>query len=127
LRPDDRRHGTVELRRLHECVQAPPPAAHYNDIGNFSRLFSQAWLTFDDLPACYYLKPYLLIKFLFDKKFCEAEKIDRRLLLIETLLFYGYYAAMIYELFALHSYFLLVFHMFAVLLIASSQFLGDVF
>src|SRR5207249_3612914 len=39
-------------------------AAHYNDVGNFSRLFSKAWLTFDDLPACYYLKPYLLIKFL---------------------------------------------------------------
>src|SRR5215470_20401898 len=73
-------------------------AAHYNDVGNFSRLFSTAWLTFDDLPACYYLKPYLLIKFLFDKKFCKAEKIDRRLLLIETVLFYGYYAGVIYEL-----------------------------
>jgi hypothetical protein len=39
-------------------------AAHYNDVGNVSRLFSTVWLTFDDLPACYYLKPYLLIKFL---------------------------------------------------------------
>jgi hypothetical protein len=101
-------------------------AAHYNDIGNFSRLFSQAWLTFDDLPACYYLKPYLLIKFLFDKEFCKAEKIDRRLLLIETILFYGYYSAVIYELVYLNSYFLLVFHMIPSLLIASSQILGAV-
>jgi len=101
-------------------------AAHYADIGNFSRLFSQAWLTFDDLPACYYLKPYLLIKFLFDKEFCKHEKIDRRLLLVETLLFYGYYAAVIYELVYLHSYFLLVFHMIPSMLIASSQILGAV-
>lgn len=101
-------------------------AAHYNDIGNFSRLFSEAWLTFDDLPACYYLKPYLLIKFLFDKKFCKAEKIDRRLLLVETLLFYGYYAAVVYELLFLNSYFLLAFHMGPSLLIASSQILGAV-
>jgi hypothetical protein len=34
-------------------------AAHYNDVGNVARLFSTAWLTFDDLPECYYLKPYL--------------------------------------------------------------------
>ena len=59
-----------------------------------------------------------LIKFLLDKEFCAAEKIDRRLLLIETILFYGYYAAMIYELLVLHSYFLLVFHMVPSLLIA---------
>src|SRR5262249_17110257 len=101
-------------------------AAHYADIGNFSRLFSQAWLTFDDLPACYYLKPYLLIKFLCDKEFCRVEKIDRRLLLIETVFFYVYYAAVFFELFALHSYFLLVFHMLPSLLIASSQILGAV-
>ena len=101
-------------------------AAHYNDVGNFSRLFSTAWLTFDDLPACYYLKPYLLIKFLCDKKFCRVEKINRRLLCIEMVLFYVYYAAVVFELFALHSYFLLVFHMFPSLLIASSQILGAV-
>jgi hypothetical protein len=101
-------------------------AAHYNDIGNFSRLFSTAWLTFDNLPACYYLKPYLLIKFLCDKEFCRVEKIDRRLLLLETLFFYAYYAAVVFELFALHSYFLLVFHMAPSLLIASSQILGAV-
>src|SRR5262245_49790889 len=101
-------------------------AAHYNDVGNFSRLFSTAWLTFDDLPACYYLKPYLLIKFLCDKEFCRVEKIDRRLLLIETVFFYVYYAAVFFELFALHSYFLLVFHMLPSLLIASSQILGAV-
>ncbi len=101
-------------------------AAHYNDVGNFSRLFSTAWLTFDDLPASYYLKPYLLIKFLLDKEFCRVEKIDRRLLLIETVFFYVYYAAMVFELLALHSYFLLVFHMLPSVLVAASQVLGAV-
>jgi hypothetical protein len=99
-------------------------AAHYNDVGNFSRMFSAAWLTFDDLPACYYLKPYLLIKFLLDKNFCKTEKIDRRLLFVETVLFYGYYAAVIYEFFWLHSYFLLVFHMIPSCILMSAQIVG---
>jgi hypothetical protein len=101
-------------------------AAHYNDVGNVSRLFSKVWLTFDDLPACYYLKPYLLVKFLCDKEFCRVEKINRGLLLIETVAFYGYYAAMVYELLVLHSYFLLVFQTLPGLLIAASQILGAV-
>jgi len=99
-------------------------AAHYNDVGNVARLFSNAWLTFDNLPACYYLKPYLLIKFLCDKEFCRVEKIDRRLLFIETIFFYLYYAAVVCELVVWHSYFLLVFHVLPSLLVDSSLFIG---
>jgi hypothetical protein len=102
-------------------------AAHYNDVGNVSRLFSTAWITFDELPMSYYVKPYLLIKFLLDKEFCENEKIDRRLLLIETILFYGFMAAIIYETFFLHSYFLLAFHVLPGLLVSSSQAMGASF
>jgi len=101
-------------------------AAHYNDVGNLSRLFSTVWLTFDDLPASYYLKPYLLVKFLCDKEFCKNEKIDRRLLLLETLFFYAYYAVMICEIVVFHSYFILAFNMLPGLLIAASQILGAI-
>lgn len=101
-------------------------AAHYNDVGNVSRLFSTVWLTFDDLPACYYLKPYLLIKFLLDKEFCRVEKIDRRLLAIETVFFYVYYALLALELVVLHSYFLLLCNLLPGVLIAASQILGAI-
>lgn len=101
-------------------------AAHYNDVGNVSRLFSTVWLTFDDLPACYYLKPYLLIKFLLDKEFCRVEKIDRRLLAIETVFFYVYYASLVLELVVLHSYFLLLCNLLPGVLIAASQILGAI-
>jgi hypothetical protein len=76
------------------------------------------------MPAVYYLKPYLLIKFLCNKEFCRIEKIDRRLLLLETIFFYGFYAAMFFELIVLHSYFLFLCNMLPGLLIASSHILG---
>lgn len=101
-------------------------AAHYNDVGNVSRLFSTVWLTFDDLPACYYLKPYLLLKFLFDKEFCQREKINRWLLAIETVFFYAYYVALVCEIVVLHSYFLLLCNLLPGVVIAASQILGAI-
>lgn len=100
-------------------------AAHYNDIGNISKLFSELWLTFDKMPLSYYSRPQSLIQFLADPQFCREEKLDRRTLLIETTAFYIYLGALVTEL-LFGSYFLLVFHLLPGLLLASSQILGAV-
>lgn len=99
-------------------------AAHYNDVGTVSKLFSSVWLTFDKVPIIYYLKPWLLIRFLMDPKFCKDELIDRRQLVVETFFFYGYLAALVAELWLLDSYFLLVFHLIPGLWVAGSQIVG---
>jgi Fatty acid desaturase len=100
-------------------------AAHYNDIGNISRIFSQVWITFDKVPVNYYLRPWMLVQFLLDKDFCRDEMINRKRLLIETIGFYTYLGVMITELFH-GSYFLLVFHLLPSFLLASSQVLSAV-
>lgn len=100
-------------------------AAHYNDIGNVSKLFSEVWLTFDKMPLSYYSRPQTLVKFLLDPQFCREEKLERKTLLIETITFYIYLVAVATELF-FGSYFLLVFHLIPGLITASSQILGAV-
>jgi hypothetical protein len=100
-------------------------AAHYNDIGNVSKIFSEVWLTFDQMPLSYYSRPQTLVKFLLDPQFCREEKLDRKTLFIETTTFYIYLGALITEIF-FGSYFLLIFHLLPGLVIASSQILGAV-
>lgn len=100
-------------------------AAHYNDIGNISKLFSEVWLTFDKMPLSYYSRPQVLLKFLLDPKFCREEKLDRPTLLVETISFYIYLGALVTELFW-GSYFLLMFHLFPSLLLSSCQILSAV-
>jgi hypothetical protein len=100
-------------------------AAHYNDIGNVSKLFSEVWLTFDKMPLSYYSRPQTLVKFLLDPQFCREEKLNRQTLLVETIAFYVYLGALVTELF-FGSYFLLVFHAFPSLIIASGQILSAV-
>lgn len=99
-------------------------AAHYNDIGLSSKLFSNVWLTFDKVPLQYYLKPWVLLRFILDRRFCEAEMIDRRLLVFETLTFYLYLGAMAAEVWWLGSYFLVVFHLIPGLIVSSAQVAG---
>jgi hypothetical protein len=95
-------------------------AAHYNDIGIVSKIFSQVWLTFDKFPLSFYSRPQILVKFLQDEGFCREEKLNRKTLLIETIAFYVYLAGVVAELW-FGSYFLLVFHLLPNLYIASSQ------
>ncbi len=100
-------------------------AAHYNDIGNISRIFSTVWITFDKVPVNYYIRPWMLVKFLLDKDFCREEMINRKRLFVETTGFYTYLAILVAELFN-GSYFLLTFHLFPSFLLASSQVLSAV-
>jgi fatty acid desaturase len=95
-------------------------AAHYNDIGNVSRIFSEVWITFDQIPLNYFVRPWVLLKFLFDRQFCQQELINRRKLLIEVVGFYTYIAALVTELFH-GSYFLLVFHLIPLNVLAGVQ------
>ena len=99
-------------------------AAHYNDIGLSSKLFSNVWLTFDKVPLQYYLKPWVLLRFILDRRFCEAEMIDRRLLVFETVTFYLYLGAMAGEVYWLGSYFLVIFHLIPGLIVSSAQVAG---
>lgn len=100
-------------------------AAHYNDIGNISRIFSQVWITFDKVPVNYHLRPWMLVQFLLNEDFCREEMINRKRLLIETLGFYAYLTVMIWELFN-GSYFLLLFHLIPGYILASAQVLSAV-
>jgi fatty acid desaturase len=100
-------------------------AAHYNDIGNISRIFSEVWITFDKVPVNYHFRPHLLLRFLLNKEFCKEEMINRRQLLIETLGFYAYIIILATEL-VNGSYFLLVFHLIPSYVLASSQVLSAI-
>jgi fatty acid desaturase len=95
-------------------------AAHYNDIGIISKIFSSINLSFDQVPVSYYLRPQLLLQFLLNEKFLKQERLNRRVLFIETIFFYIYMVCLVGELLSA-SYFLLVFHLIPGLLLASSQ------
>ncbi|MCG9892195.1 MAG: hypothetical protein MH252_14100 [Thermosynechococcaceae cyanobacterium MS004] len=100
-------------------------AAHYNDIGNISRIFSEVWITFDQVPVNYFVRPWTLLKFLFDRQFCQQELINRRKLLIEIVGFYTYITAIALEL-GHGSYFLLIFHLIPLNVLAGVQILSAV-
>jgi fatty acid desaturase len=100
-------------------------AAHYNDIGNVSRIFSEVWVTFDQIPVNYFVRPWVLLKFLSDQQFCQQELINRRKLLVEIVGFYTYIAAIAGEL-CHGSYFLLVFHLIPLNVLAGVQILSAV-
>ncbi len=100
-------------------------AAHYNDVGNFSRLFSDVWITFDQIPVTYYLRPHLLLRFLFNEEFCREELLNRKQLAIEILGFYTYLGVMIWEL-THGSYFLFVFNLIPAFILSGSQVLSAI-
>lgn len=101
-------------------------AAHYNDIGSASKLFSNVWLTFDKVPIMFYLRPDKLIRIAADKKFCDNEMIDRRRLIIETVFFYVYLALFAFELLYTSSYFLLAFHLIPGIFVGATQIIGAI-
>jgi len=85
-------------------------AAHYADIGNAARLFSDVWLPFVTLPPVFYFKPNMLMKMYFDIEYCKRERLNRDQLFIELIGLWSYIGATLYELWN-GSFFLLCFHM----------------
>lgn len=95
-------------------------AAHYNDVGIASKLWSEIWLSFTKIPFTYYLRPFYLITLIRDKEFCRDAGVKPERLLVETLLFYVYLIAFGVELLVFNSYYLLVFHLIPVNIVAGS-------
>lgn len=99
-------------------------AAHFNDVALVSKLFSNVWLAFTQVPVSYYLRPDKLVKFILDDEFCKRELINRRQLVWETLFFYLYFVALIGEIVVFNSFFLLCFHLLPGLFVAGTQIMG---
>jgi hypothetical protein len=85
-------------------------AAHYADIGNTARIFSDVWLPFVTMPPVFYFKPHALVKIYLDADYCKRERLNREQLLIEVIGLWSYLGAAAYELYN-GSFYLLVFHM----------------
>lgn len=98
-------------------------AAHFNDVGAVSKLFSNVWLVFTQVPLSYYLRPDKLIGFLRDDAFCKRELINQGRLRWEALFFFLYLAALVTEL-AMGSWFLLCFQLAPGLIISGAQIMG---
>jgi len=98
-------------------------AAHYSDIGNFSRIFSDVWVPFVQLPAIYYFRPFLIIKLILDTEYITQQKLDRKQLIIEAIGLYTYFAIMSVEIFY-SSYFLIFFHLTPLLFFHGAQILA---
>jgi len=100
-------------------------AAHYADIGNMSRVFSDVWLPFVTFPAVYYLYPHLILKIALDKEYCRKENLSRKQLFIETVGLYVYMLGVGVELY-FGSHFLLVFHLIPLLVLHGGEIMGAI-
>jgi len=85
-------------------------SAHYADIANIARVFSDIWLPFITLPPVYYARPWAILTILMDKEYCTKQKLNRSQMVIEALGLYTYLAAMFAELFYFNSFYILCFH-----------------
>jgi fatty acid desaturase len=86
-------------------------AAHYSDVGNLSRIFSDVWIPFSQFPSTFYIYPHKLLMLFMDVEYCRRENLSRQQLMVEMIGFYSYLSLMIYEVLFCDSCFLLVFHM----------------
>lgn len=86
---------------------------HLADVSNVARVFGEAWLPFDDLPAVWWLKPWLLVRLLLDGPRLQRERFSRRQLLVEAAGLFGSLAVCAGELALYGSHFVLVYHMLA--------------
>ena len=98
--------------------------AHYSDVGNLSRVFSDVWLPFVQFPATFYIFPHKLLTMFLDVELCKRENMSRRQLFVEMIMFYGYLAFMVYEALYLNSYFLSVFHFSTSVVLFGAQVMG---
>jgi hypothetical protein len=86
-------------------------AAHYSDVGNLSRIFSDVWIPFSQFPSTFYLYPHKLLMLFMDVEYCRKENLSRQQLLVEMIGFYTYLAFLLWEVMFSDSCFLLVYHM----------------
>jgi len=86
-------------------------AAHYSDVGNLSRIFSDVWIPFSQFPSTFFIYPHKLLMLFLDVEYCRRENLSRQQLMTEMIGFYSYLSLMIYEILFCNSCFLLVFHM----------------
>jgi len=98
-------------------------AAHYADVANVARIFSDVWLPFITLPPIYYLMPHRIWAMAMDKEYCSKEKLNRQQLFIEAIGLYVYMIALFVELY-LGSFWLAAFHMTPLLIYHASQILA---
>jgi hypothetical protein len=99
-------------------------AAHYADVANFARIFSDVWLPFITLPPVFYIRPHLLLRLVIDKEFCAREKLNRTQLFIEMIGLYLYISALFAEMIYLRSFWLICFHFCPMMFSHASQFLA---
>eukprot|EP01099_Mayorella_cantabrigiensis_P009044 TRINITY_DN96_c0_g1_i2.p1 TRINITY_DN96_c0_g1~~TRINITY_DN96_c0_g1_i2.p1 ORF type:complete len:510 (+),score=122.41 TRINITY_DN96_c0_g1_i2:79-1608(+) len=99
-------------------------AAHYSDVGNLSRIFSDVWIPFTQFPSTFYIYPHKLLLLFLDVEYCRRENLSRQQLLIEMIGFYSYLSLMLYELLFCNSCFLLIFHMGPGVLYHGAQVMG---
>jgi len=95
--------------------------AHYADVGNVARMFSDVWFPFITFPALYYFRPWKLMFLVMDKKFCEKERLNRSQLFVEAIMLYIYMITVGVEIFKYHSFYLLCFHMLPLILFQACQ------
>jgi hypothetical protein len=86
-------------------------AAHYSDVGNLSRIFSDVWIPFSQFPSTFYIYPHKLLMLFLDVEYCRRENLSRQQLMTEMIGFYTYLTLMIYEVLFSQTCFLLCFHM----------------
>jgi hypothetical protein len=86
-------------------------AAHYSDVGNLSRIFSDVWIPFSQFPSTFYLYPHKLLMLFLDVEYCRRENLSRQQLLVEMIGFYTYLTLLVYEILFSNTCFLIVFHM----------------
>ena len=98
--------------------------AHYSDVGNLSRMFSDVWLPFVQFPATFYIFPHKLLLMFLDVELCKKESMSRRQLFTEMVMFYLYLAMMVCEVVYLDSYFLCVFHFSTSVVFNGAQVMG---
>jgi hypothetical protein len=98
-------------------------AAHYADIGNIARLFSDVWLPFVTFPAVYYLYPHFILKIALDTEYCKKERLSRKQLAIETFGLYVYILLLAGELY-FGGHYLLVFHLLPLLVYHGGEITG---
>lgn len=98
-------------------------AAHYADIGNIARIFSDVWLPFVTFPAVYYLYPHFILKIALDREYCQKERLSRKQLFIETFGLYVYLFGVALELYY-GGFYLLVFHLLPLLVYHGGEITG---
>jgi len=91
-------------------------SAHYSDVSNHARLFSDVWIPFITLPLAFYVFPHKILQVALDKEYCKKEMLERKQLFIEAIGLYCYMAAAFYELYR-GSFFIVAFHTIPTLIV----------